>query len=110
MNIIFTRPGKYKNGTGVTEVSVKDVESEKVIAVNDTHGLMFLGTGAAIPEPVKEPKKEDFTPDDGGLIDLSTLKVKELVELANEKDIDLEGATKKDEIIEKINKSLEVEK
>lgn len=84
---------------------------------NKQNGTTFM---SAQPEEPKEPEKptpedvpfgnminqEDEDDDDYEVV-LSEMTVKELIEYADENDIDLDGATRKDDIISAIEEAME---
>lgn len=66
MKIIFKKPGKYKNGVPVKEVSQIDVDQEKVFEIVDSNAVAYVDTGSAKqykgpkakPVKVEKPKTE----------------------------------------------------
>ncbi len=97
MDLIFTKAGKYKNGTKVLLVEERDVEAERIFPVQADNGVEFIKAGSAKAYSPDDPTADDF--DGDGEVDLKSLKVDELKALAEEKGIDLGDAKKKDEII-----------
>ncbi len=74
------------------------------------------GTNFMSPQPESKPAEvpfgnmiepEDEEDEDDYEVVLSEMTVKELVEYADENDIDLDGATKKDDIIAAIEEAME---
>lgn len=99
MQLIFKVSGEFKNGRYVTEVTEEHVESKAIFNVHDSNAIVYVDKGYA--ERYKEP--EPIT-----LEEIKKMTVAELKDYATKNSIDLGEATKKDDVLEVIEKTFEV--
>ena len=102
MKVIFKTSGEYKNERFVTKVTDNDIAEKKVFSIHDANAIVYVDRGYAQRYIEKEPEPPVT------LEDVEKMSAAELKDYAAKNTIDLDGATKKDDIFEVIKKTFEI--
>lgn len=97
MDLIFTKSGKFRNGINVLVVTEDHVKNKAVLPVVAENGVNYVAKGyAKVPEIIPDLTQEE----------IKKLKLPELKDYAEKKQIDLGDAEKKDDVLNVVIESL----